>query len=291
MVVEGEGGPFRSIVLAAGASVGWRGWTSSRTAAVAASAIPRTTGCTSASSEAVGPARVGAAGGVAAARERIRGAGRSPACEDGDPLAAVDAWGTRAAAMFRGTSAINPGSEPRPLPAASWSRFGPLPRLPRLIFGALNNPGLRGLTPGEAAVSVSVSAGPSAVPSTEESGDDCAAGPSVLSVGPLALAIPAPPATAAPMPRASANEPTRRTYVAAPAAVGSVECLCRAAICEALCRPMAIPLSPADDETLACVPSCFGRRSLYIWTAAWATIRAPTRRSRAHSATASRSEA
>ncbi|WP_210687132.1 hypothetical protein [Mycolicibacterium sp. GESEQ-9] len=81
-----------------------------------------------------------------------------------------------------------------------------------------------------------------------------AAGPTPLfSDAPSAVAMPVPPATAAPMPKATAKKPTRPTYAAAPAADSPVEGRCCAAMYEALCRPMVIPIVPRRTDVLPAV--------------------------------------
>ena len=141
------------------------------------------------------------------------------------------------AASLEDEPAVAP-SRPRPVEV-------PLP--PSAIFGTPNSPGLRLLTPGDPSVATPAD-GP--VSATGPGDDTAPALPAVsCSAGPSALASPAPPATAAPTPIASANAPTRPMYLAEPTAVTPLESPCRAAMYEALCRPMVnprphVPLSP-----------------------------------------------
>lgn len=202
--------------------------------------------------------RTGAAGlvgagrlaGAVARRERIRGAlGRTLVDEVETPVGLAGAPELRGAGVFREIRTDNPGIDTGPAPPACSSPIGARRLLAGLILGVDDNPGLRVLVPADSTedslFTVEAPAGES---------EECAAALPPLSSGePSALAIPALPATTAPMPKPSANKPTRPARIAAPGPVGPVEGRCCAAMCEALCRPMAVPIvSGGSPQLSAC---------------------------------------
>ncbi|MGV0784713.1 hypothetical protein [Mycolicibacterium sp. XJ775] len=153
------------------------------------------------------PVRVGPAVGVAARRERIRVAlGRTLVGEVEASVALAGAAERAGAGIFREMRRDNPGIEAGPAAAARSSPIGARRLLAGLILGVGDNPGLRVLAPGDPA-----EGGLFTVPAPVDESDECAAEPPLLSGVPWALAIPALPATAAPMPKPSANNPTRPT--------------------------------------------------------------------------------
>lgn len=149
----------------------------------------------------------GPAAGMAARRERIRVAvGRTLVGEFEAPVALGGAAELAGVGNFCEMRRDNPGIDAEPAAAVRLSPIGARRLLAGLIFGVGDNPGLRVVAPGDP-----TEGGLFTVPVPVDESDECAAEPPLLSGEPSALAIPALPATTAPMPKPSANKPTRPT--------------------------------------------------------------------------------